>query len=812
MQRRNNLIEMRKLAKEKGIHNLTLLVSVNLLNYMPYKKALSTASWIMNDNKHGTIHEVANPFVITGYLMTCKAKPELFGRIWKSILDNSYIEREKCFFDIYNKKYQKRKKCGLIVNILEHETGKKSYSPGLEYDAMLYEKQLKINNIDVEYISPYKYKKKLSVDFLIGFEEIGNIDLINKIKIWKTGNRHVFLVPNLEVMQNRLKWKDTIENINLIDFIVAKTRGLQPLISKVFPNTKVILIPHTSIIKGNITNINNRSEIIHFAGSSPFKNTLESVKAGINIMDKYNYTKFNIVIVSWPKGYAIPKNELDEIRNIKDNRINLYIENGYLSEEDKIILYNRSSLAICCSNAEGFGHYILEAAAYGCQVLTTNASPMKDILTIKGTFSLAEFSNERNHNLGKYYTIPSENIFKAMESLSIWNPIECRKNYKLRQNMFENNFNILIKSLSNKPLNKLLSNKPLNKSLSNKPLNKSLSNKPSNKSLSNKTLLNIPLKNAYVFLVMKGDNYITGAMVAAHSIHMTNFNRQNIDLVCMVTPDVSDIGVNYLNRVFDHVIKVEYLSFNSKNMKTKKQDILYNEWINDSYTKWNCLKFTNYNKVLFIDADKVILRNIDSLFELQAPAGTFSSPWAKPFAIKGMYNPYNNIKHGNIVSYKKIQEGLNKNSFVMVGTCILLKPNLNDFNQYIERVKRLQPFGYKTCFSMMDEQSLADYYVSKKINWTMIHQRYNMIPWHKKWLGSNNVPYIFHYFNKKPWNVEPNLMYHDNQIWWNLYQHMLSKLTKGVLMIPFEGEKGCFWCCKLDHNAFKEGRICCKLL
>lgn len=36
---------------------------------------------------------------------------------------------------------------------------------------------------------------------------------------------------------------------------------------------------------------------------------------------------------------------------------------------------------------------------------------------------------------------------------------------------------------------------------------------------------------------------------------------------------------------------------------------------------------TDYEKVLFVDADKIVLSNCDSLFDLRAPAGTFSSPW-----------------------------------------------------------------------------------------------------------------------------------------------------------------------------------------
>jgi hypothetical protein len=40
----------------------------------------------------------------------------------------------------------------------------------------------------------------------------------------------------------------------------------------------------------------------------------------------------------------------------------------------------------------------------------------------------------------------------------------------------------------------------------------------------------------YVLLVMKGDNYIPGALVTAYSLRLTGTKH---DLVCMITDDVS---------------------------------------------------------------------------------------------------------------------------------------------------------------------------------------------------------------------------------------------------------------------------------
>jgi alpha-N-acetylglucosamine transferase len=86
-------------------------------------------------------------------------------------------------------------------------------------------------------------------------------------------------------------------------------------------------------------------------------------------------------------------------------------------------------------------------------------------------------------------------------------------------------------------------------------------------------------------------------------------------------------------------------------MKSKKQNEIYGSWIHNSFTKWNIFNpkhFPEIDKVILVDADMMFLQNCDELFELPAPALTFSSPWAKPYMTTkfGAYNPYGEMKHG----------------------------------------------------------------------------------------------------------------------------------------------------------------------
>jgi lipopolysaccharide biosynthesis glycosyltransferase len=289
---------------------------------------------------------------------------------------------------------------------------------------------------------------------------------------------------------------------------------------------------------------------------------------------------------------------------------------------------------------------------------------------------------------------------------------------------------------------------------------------------------------AYVWLLFGGNLYVPGALVSAYSCKQVN----NIyPRVCMVTHDVDKklLGLD----LFHEIIEVDHLQYKTKKLNTKQQQQIYKKWIHKSYTKWNCLKLTQYSKILFLDADTIFLKNTDHLFDREAPAGTFTSPWSSRYVENG-FNLIYPEEDNSVITPEMVKQSLNlltnsadfpkenlkenqetktECSIVVIAGSILLEPNLEDFENLQIFLFQNQPFGIEGCNSGPDEQAITYYYsIIKQKDWRHIHQNYNSIPW--KEYGVTD-PHIIHYFHTKPW-LENQDKWSDFKIFYDLQKKM----------------------------------------
>jgi len=310
--------------------------------------------------------------------------------------------------------------------------------------------------------------------------------------------------------------------------------------------------------------------------------------------------------------------------------------------------------------------------------------------------------------------------------------------------------------------------------------------------------------NAAVWLVMKDEKYIAGALASCWSWKASG---SSVDCVCMMTPDIysNKTLLKDALKVFDIVVEVPYITQES-NLRKAIQD-KYSHWVSDSYTKWNCLLLDQYEKILFIDADTVIVHCMDELFNCSTPSGTFSSPWVSPYNTKShKSNPfYEYENHCERIPRDIMEQG--KETHFLIGTSVLLKPNENDYISFRSWLNSQKPFGYTSSGSMLDEQSISLFYHEvKQTEWNYIDQRYNAIPWKLNWImrlyenPEKNIPYIYHYFNIKPWNMEHNT-YNSLDLWWSFVSMLinqypeLKKYYSSEQLSSFNSNKNrCFFC------------------
>lgn len=290
------------------------------------------------------------------------------------------------------------------------------------------------------------------------------------------------------------------------------------------------------------------------------------------------------------------------------------------------------------------------------------------------------------------------------------------------------------------------------------------------------------MRYAFCTLVMKGNGYIPGALVLASSLRkqLGDYSKE-IDLICMVTNDVSKDGIEKLQKYYTHVKLVEYIICKEPpSFSTQKQNDKYAKWMDIALTKWACLQFIEYDKILMMDADIFAMPNpgkdkfgLIELFDLEAPAATFSTPWMRGYSENrgGIPNPFLTESGRPMYHGEKIHGGvglasIRRGNVAPACSVVLLKPNKQDYLRLIH-MAQASTMGYR-CNSGADDQALTILYSNQ--TWTHIYQTFSYIPWHSKWLPSNEnngdlIPRALHFFSTKPWELERGT-WPDMDIWY----------------------------------------------
>lgn len=127
-----------------------------------------------------------------------------------------------------------------------------------------------------------------------------------------------------------------------------------------------------------------------------------------------------------------------------------------------------------------------------------------------------------------------------------------------------------------------------------------------------------PKSYAYVFILYgsKCEPYFLGAVMAAYSLmkHLSVHQR-----VLLYTPDVPQSVLDLARAldVFDEITVTEYIEASEVFFSNPRAHARFGS----IFTKYRVFGLEQYDKVLLLDTDLYVRANIDSLFNMQAPAG-----------------------------------------------------------------------------------------------------------------------------------------------------------------------------------------------
>jgi len=238
----------------------------------------------------------------------------------------------------------------------------KKRSGGIYLDAKILHKLIKksvivaLDDDDIDY--------DLTVDFNIHVEHIFE-NFKATTNYWLVNHEFIY------------EWD--IKNLSIINIALCKTQVAMEVMKKF--NVKTQYVGFMSMIEGGpIKYISNKDKprlFVHFAGSSPMKNTMSLIHAwemsGIP-------AHLFITYAPGPKHSQIQFTEVATFEGIVCKKKGTIYHAEHLSLNDINKLRSIADVYICPSIMEGYGHYLVEGIIGKKLVITTDAAPMNEFI------------------------------------------------------------------------------------------------------------------------------------------------------------------------------------------------------------------------------------------------------------------------------------------------------------------------------------------------------------------------------------------------------------------------------------------------
>lgn len=200
------------------------------------------------------------------------------------------------------------------------------------------------------------------------------------------------LIPNQEWFLD--SWLPHLKNV---DKILCKTKYAEEIFQNLGCQTE--FISFTSLDRLNKTSAKPYDTFLHLAGKSLQKGTQKI----IDLWLRHPEWPLLKIINNRPKSPVVAADNIEYITK--------YIDDRLLREYQ-----NYHNIHLCPSEAEGFGHYIGEAASCQAVIVTTNAPPMNElILPERGI--LVDYHDRQVQRLGDNYYVDAGDLERKIEEV-----------------------------------------------------------------------------------------------------------------------------------------------------------------------------------------------------------------------------------------------------------------------------------------------------------------------------------------------------------------------------------------------------------
>ncbi|WP_417416271.1 glycosyltransferase [Hoeflea sp.] len=189
-----------------------------------------------------------------------------------------------------------------------------------------------------------------------------------------------YLLPNQERFPHR-----HLGRLRHIDLVLCKSRHAVDIFSA--HGARTFHLGFTSEDRASPATPKDYGAFVHIAGASTLKGT-EAVLAAWQTHP--DWPELTLVMNARLAPPSVP----DNVRLISE----------YLDDDDMRTLQNTCGIHLCPSQAEGWGHYIVEAMSTGALVITTDAPPMNELVNAD-TGLLVEAASSTPRHLGTCFQV-----------------------------------------------------------------------------------------------------------------------------------------------------------------------------------------------------------------------------------------------------------------------------------------------------------------------------------------------------------------------------------------------------------------------